>query len=168
MAQHPVTPTASAVDVLSMTDNVNFCKLVQLLAKLETVQILVAQCKVLNHEEENIAEIEDTAVLKLDTAKARLAPALNDFHFAIRDFSVFLANVSIGDSSVFSKYKFAETSQKLTAFYDEELALALGRWHSALEKVAIHLKGVIPEDWKSKAFEGFDLKYVEAKILSKH
>ena len=114
-----------------------------------------------------VAEVEDTAVLKLDATKARLAPALNDFHVAIREFTVFLANVPIADSQVFTPYKFAETSQKLKTLYDTELSTALGRWHSAVQTVVIQIQRVTPDDWKSKALSNYDATYIKAKILNK-
>ena len=137
MAQQSPTPIVSLVDVLAMTDKVDESRLVQLLAKLETAQIVIALVKSLNLEEDKVCEVDETAILRLDATKACLGPALSDLQKASQEFTQFLANVPIADSQVFIPYKFAETSLKLQSIYDTELMKAVGRWHFALQAVCV-------------------------------
>ena len=167
MAQQSPTPIVSLVDVLAMTDKVDESRLVQLLAKLETAQIVIALVKSLNLEEDKVCEVDETAILRLDATKACLGPALSDLQKASREFTQFLANVPIADSQVFIPYKFAETSLKLQSIYDTELMKAVGRWHFALQAVCGQIQEVTPEEWKSKAIDSFDQPFVKSKILNK-
>ena len=127
LAQHKPTPTTTLLDVLSITDNVDLARLVQVLAKLETAQILCATVKSLNIEEERVAGADDKCILRMDATKARLAPALSDFHSASRDFTMFLANVHFDSGDIAAVYKLEDASSHLRLSYTGEMDKATSR-----------------------------------------
>ena len=75
--RHVVTPTLSVLDALSQSDRVDQCKLIQVLSKLEAVQMKTSEVMML---EDRVCEVDDVAVFKSDPRQARLAPALQSLN----------------------------------------------------------------------------------------
>ena len=167
LTRHVSTPTTTVLDVLSQTDLVEQCKLVQVLSKLEVAQMKTSEVMMLNVEEDRVCEVDDIAMLKSDPQSARLAPALQSLKSVTRDFSLLLANVpqETLQSDTFAPYKFTTATDQLEIIYTTELNKALDRWKACLEVVCHQLTTVTPSDWKDKALDSYDKTYVDSRIL---
>ena len=81
------------VDIVAMTQRTEECRLIQVLGRLEEVQMLLASVTMLSIEEDRAIEVDDAALLKTDCDKARLAPQLASLYTSIKDFTQFLASI---------------------------------------------------------------------------
>ena len=128
--RHGPTPVGTLVDVLSMASRSEESSLVQVLSKLEGLQMLMARCRMLNVEEDRLIEVDEAALLKTDATSARLAPTLAELSDKTREFVLFLSNVPAAtiNSEVFAPYQFSNVAEQLDQFYKLELKKATDRW----------------------------------------
>ena len=62
------------MDVLAFTNRTNECSLIQVLGCLKKAQMLIASVKAFNMEEDRVIEVNDAALVKIDTDKRRPIP----------------------------------------------------------------------------------------------
>ena len=91
-------------------------KLVQALGKLEVCQVAVAKCKMLNVEEDRVADVDIKAVLRMELSKAGLGPALESLSSAIKSLTDYVATLAQSEleSEVMAVYKFRTCRPSLT------------------------------------------------------
>ena len=167
LVRHEATHVDTLVDVLSMTNHIDDCRLVQVLKKLEVVQMTIAKVRMLNVEEDNLAEVDESSLLRTDAASARLAPTLASLSTEAREFTCFLANIpqASASSDAFGPYKFSNMSEQITRIYEGELRKATDRWGGVFATVCSNLQAVIPAEWKEKALQEEHSTYVNSKLL---
>ena len=93
LARHTLTPTSTLVDVLAISNMNVKCKVVQVLSRLEMLQVRIAETKSLNDEEDRVVDVEEANILRMEPAKARLAPCLAELALMSNDFASFLASI---------------------------------------------------------------------------
>lgn len=167
VVRHGPTPVDTLVDVLCMAHRSEECKLVQVLSKLESLQMQMARCRMLNIEEDRLVDVDEAALLKTDATSARLAPTLAELSDKTREFVLFLSNVPAAtiNSEAFAPYKFSNVAEQLDQFYQSELKKATDRWCGVFSGVCDSLNDVIPPDWKEKALDSEDRTFINNKIL---
>ena len=162
------TPISTLVDLQSLTDRTLQSKLIQVLSKVEELQMKVVHVKGLNSEEDRVAEVQEVALLKTEADKARLSPALADLAVSVTHFSAYVANLSGVDLSnhLFVQYKFSEMPRLFMDIQEQQLISALERWHSALLSVCKQLTDVLPQGWRpNDVVDDYDPVYVKEYIL---
>ena len=129
--------------------------------------MLVAKVRMLNCEEDRVAEVEEVSLLKVDPVQARLAPSLADLSMEIARFAAFVANIASEDldSEQLTPYKFREMAQQFTKLQEQQMLRAFERWHSALVTVRTSVEGVIPTGWRSLVVDEYDPACVKEHLL---
>lgn len=144
-------------------------KLVQALGKLEVCQVAVAKCKMLNVEEDRVADVDIKAVLRMELSKAGLGPALESLSSAIKSLTDYVATLAQSEleSEVMAVYKFQDMPPKLDLVLELEVKKAVDRWREALREVAEQVESSMPENWKVRCIDTCDAEYIKSRILTK-
>ena len=170
LASHPLTDITTLVDVVSPSNKQAESKVVQVMSRLEKVQVAIAKVKSLQDEEDRVADIEESALLKTEPEKARLAPALSELMALSKRFAALLAAFPHGDltSAEFDMYKPLDFTRQITEILNFEVSKALDRWHSALESVCTRITQIVPDQWRERAVDEHDADFVKQKTLQQH
>ena len=168
LSKHTATSTATLIDALAMTGEKQPIRLIQTMAMLEKSQMLVAQAKVLNGEEDKVSEVDDCAIIRVTLEGAKLGPVLEQLEASTKEYAAFLSNVPRADHEheTFKKFNLQDMTRQLDALRETETNKALDRWHTALSAVCSGLSSIIPEGWKLKAIDAFDSEWVKSKLLT--
>ena len=163
------TPTESMtlIDALSLADRNAEVHLVQALSKFELSQKALATVKMLSAEEERLCEIEESSVLKVDLESARLGPALCMLSASVKELAAYMSSVPSAElnKEPLVKYNFPEIIQSLEALHKQELHIAIDRWKDIATALCKSVRAAIPTQWKEKALNDYDEKYVRSKLL---
>ena len=163
------TQATSLLDALSASDCVLETKMVQALLKLEACQLKAAQCKMLNAEEDRVADLDIVQIIKLDFKEARLGPALASLANLIITFGNYVATLSDAEleNPMLSAYHLKSMTAKLNVLLEGELAKACDRWKESLANVTETTDAAAPEHWKARVVDSAEKEYIESRVLSK-
>ena len=79
LSKHTATSTATLIDALAMTGEKQSIRLIQTMTMLDKSQMLVAQAKVLNEEEDKVSEVDDWQSYALPWKVRSLVRCLNSW-----------------------------------------------------------------------------------------
>ena len=152
-----------------MTSSNEEIHVVQALSKLEQCQIALGVVKMLSEEEDRLCEVDDMALLKVDLGKAKLGPALLTLSDKIKEFAVFVSSlprVSL-EKEPLSPYALPNVVKTLNDIHEKDAHTAIDRWKDILVTQCNILKTkALPENWKKKCVETYDVDYVKNKLLT--
>ena len=98
LSKHTATSTATLIDALAMTGEKQSIRLIQTMAMLEKSQMLVAQAKVFNGEEDKVSEVDDCAIIRVTLEGAKLGPVLEQLEASTKEYAAFLFECPSGRS----------------------------------------------------------------------
>ena len=163
------TESASFLDALSASEHVVEAKLVQVLCKLELCQHEITACKLLNKEEDRVADIDIVSLLRMDPVQAKLAPSFISLDTHIKSFTCFKSTLSEAElaSALMAPYKLELMTTQLDHQLRVQMEKAIARWKEALTLVQDRVVPALPEHWKARVVESCDETFINNKILTK-
>jgi hypothetical protein len=171
LARHVPTRKAEYIDLLSVTtdaESLKKIKRVEILIKLEQIQINIAHCKALSLEEENVTQIEPQALIRITLPAGKLAPKISTLSATQKEFVNFLATLDAAEFSdqIFSVYKFQDMPKQLEDVIAEITTAAIKRWHKGLNAITTKLTDIIPESWRENCIDSMDEEYIKENIVT--
>ena len=168
IAERTETPGIVLMDILCMANRLPEAHLVQALMKLERCQIGLAEVKSLSEEENQVLEVDDTGLLKMELDKAKLAPAIAKLHSHTKLFNVFISSLPQRDlqQAPLAEYDFPQVVTRLDEMLEFETNTSIDRWKDVCVTVTSSIKGVFPDNWKAKCVTSYDIDWVKSHLLT--
>ena len=115
------TEPEQLVSILSATDDTCMAVLVDILAKLESVQIGMAKLKSLGAEEEEVATVDECLLLKSDLGANSIGAAMMQIGMAVKGLTTHIGYIPSDklQSEVFKKYNLVDMANRLEALRQE-------------------------------------------------
>ena len=167
LARLPATPSDHLLAMLSAIGERSTATLVDILSKLEDIQIQMAALKDLGNEEEQVSLVGESLILNRDLAANLFAPTSNTLGAAIRTWASRISGVppELLKNEEFLGYDFVEMAENMEISRKDELARACTRWMHSLLVSCTQMKSSTPADWKTKARDDYDKTFGAETLL---
>lgn len=131
------------------------------------MQITLAKAKALNAQEDEVAAVDDVAIVQVALDSGRLADVLVSLRLTVKRFVEHVNGLPDGtlDGDGFQQYRIVQMLPKFVAATDGETDKAITRWVAGLRCTQKSMADSFPEDWKEKAVDSFDSDWVKDTLL---